>query len=333
MNTQTMPDRPSIEPRTEPGTKQFSIAPWLRFVARKVWFHGTAYREAVENWYRVPLCVAFPRLSAGIRFRDGELFGPMEGSIWPRLETVVRWNLIQGHLGAHVEDSPTGMTLRLRHNQRDLRFLLRETPLEVAYQLYEVFDEEEYRESMVEGRTVVDVGANIGETALYFLLHKADRVIALEPNHNAFELAGPNLSLNGFDGEAIFLNVAGSDRDGEIRLDGRIRSNVNRPLEPQPAGRPIPTVSLPTLVERYALKHAVLKLDCEGAEYRILSCPTETLRGFSTILGEYHYGYAPIARRLKAAGFDVRETRRAAAFANPHSRDTMYVGAFHAEQH
>lgn len=322
-----------LDPPDRLGTgspKGFALTPWLRFVGRKIWFHGTAYREAVDNWYRVPACLILPGLAAGIRFWDGERFGPSRGSIWPRLETLVRWNLIQKHLGARIESTVNGPVVHLAFRERDLRFHVRDSATEIAYQLYEVFDEEDYHDLPIEGETVVDIGANVGETALYFLLRRAARVIALEPNPFAFALAEPNLALNGYRGAATLLEVAGSDIDGEIRLAPSVRTNVNRPLESRPDGRPVPTVSLSTLVDRYGLGRAVLKLDCEGAEYRILACPADTLRHFHTIGGEYHYGFGPISRRLEAAGFEVRQTQKAVAFANPYTGTTMYVGGFRA---
>jgi len=47
--------------------------------------------------------------------------------------------------------------------------------------ILEVFDYGEYEPLSVEGRVVVDVGAFVGDSAIYFALKGARRVIAIEP--------------------------------------------------------------------------------------------------------------------------------------------------------
>jgi len=46
------------------------------------------------------------------------------------------------------------------------------------------------------GREVVDVGAFVGDSTLYFLYKGAERVIAIEPHRGAYEEMLYNLKLN-----------------------------------------------------------------------------------------------------------------------------------------
>jgi tRNA G37 N-methylase Trm5 len=53
------------------------------------------------------------------------------------------------------------------------------------------------------GKTVLDVGAGCGETALLFFLHGARKVIAVEPNIQAVECLRENVERNNWNAEII----------------------------------------------------------------------------------------------------------------------------------
>jgi hypothetical protein len=54
----------------------------------------------------------------------------------------------------------------------------------------------------------------------------------------------------------------------------------------------------------------ILKMDCEGCEYEpILSTNESTLRKFSHIMIEYHFGYKNLEEKLEKCGFEVSVTR------------------------
>ncbi len=61
--------------------------------------------------------------------------------------------------------------------------------------------EKSYLPVDLKGKVVLDVGAGCGETAIFYLKHGAEKVIAIEPNPKAFELLKENLS--GLNVEAI----------------------------------------------------------------------------------------------------------------------------------
>jgi len=53
------------------------------------------------------------------------------------------------------------------------------------------------------GKTVLDVGAGCGETALFYYLHGASRVIAIEPQTSLVHLLGKNMSRNKWDMKVV----------------------------------------------------------------------------------------------------------------------------------
>ncbi|WP_243668864.1 FkbM family methyltransferase [Vulcanisaeta sp. JCM 16161] len=58
------------------------------------------------------------------------------------------------------------------------------------------------------GKDVVDVGAFIGDTAIYFIMRGANRVVAVEPHPKAFRELIRNVELNGLINRVIPINAA-----------------------------------------------------------------------------------------------------------------------------
>lgn len=173
----------------------------------------------------------------------------------------------------------------------------------------ENFVNDQYSWLDVEKKVVLDLGANIGDTGIYFALRGAAKVYALEPYPYTYEIAKENVGLNGMSGIIEVVNEGCSSKDGFITLDPKFKNMGNVVLRPATNGKRIKMRSLDWLVKRYRLKDAILKMDCEGYEYEIiLNSKAETLRRFDQIMLEYHCGYINIARKLRESGFAVKHT-------------------------
>lgn len=146
-----------------------------------------------------------------------------------------------------------------------------------AYSAYETFFHEDYAMLPVEGRTVVDLGASIGDTPLYFSLRGADRVIAFEK-----------------DPERYGTLVANIERNRPNTVIPRLRA----------------ATELASIVHEYAIEDGLLKMDIEGDEEVVLdTTPAAEIRRFSHIALEYHRGPGRCREALERIGFDVRTTR------------------------
>ena len=150
--------------------------------------------------------------------------------------------------------------------------------------LIDVYVNEDYKFLDVGKRTVVDVGANIGDSAIYFALKGAARVYALEPFSYTYSILERNIRENGFESRIIPIN-GGYGKDclvavnneaatmGSILVAGE-NSNTNfingqKFLE---NSKTIRVYSLKNLIETFGIeKGAVLKMDCEGCEYSLLT--------------------------------------------------------------
>ena len=161
----------------------------------------------------------------------------------------------------------------------------------------------------VTNRTVVDVGANIADTAIYFALRGAKRVIAFEPFPKIFEIAERNVKANGLEDKVILVN-AGCGYDGEVRVKEDIESDASTQLRGFGEGVKIPMYSLNTIVSKFNVeKGSVLKVDCEGCEYDLFrNASREALDRFDQIEMEYHYGYKELVNILKKNGFKTKNT-------------------------
>ena len=189
--------------------------------------------------------------------------------------------------------------------------------------LIDVFIWEDYSFLNVSGKVVVDLGANIGDSAIYFALNGAKKVIALEPFPYSFNLAVRNVRENNLEDKIEILN-AGYGRDGYIFVDSDYANGLGTILKISKKGEKIKIYSLKSLVEKFKLNDAVLKMDCEGCEYNLLNEDNSVIVKFSQIQIEYHNGYKKLIEKLNNAGFSVECIKR---------DESEIFGHIHASKH
>lgn len=182
--------------------------------------------------------------------------------------------------------------------------------------LYEVFGRRDYG-SDFSGQVVVDVGAYNGDSAVFFALAGARRVIALEPYPPNFELAKENLRRMGLADRVSLLPVALGAQRGKAQLrvathepDANTLSPADSPLQKLIAYTQTVEVEVWSLDELLAQigqdQVDFFKLDCEGCEFALLEAlPVETLRRVKAWHIEYHAAPQPLLRKLEEAGFSV----------------------------
>jgi len=182
----------------------------------------------------------------------------------------------------------------------------RDVKFEVVWSINENFIKEQYKWLDVRDKDVVDVGANVGDTAIYFALKGAKRVYAFEPYPYSYNIAMKNIELNHLEDKITLLNE-GCGRSGFVTIKEDYKNTGSTDLKNFKEGKKIRIESLDEIVKRFNLKHAALKVDCEGCEYDlILNASDEALHAFDQIIIEYHYGYRNLVKRLRQAGFKVK---------------------------
>ena len=163
-----------------------------------------------------------------------------------------------------------------------------------------------------ENRTVIDVGANIGDSTLVFANQNAKEIFAFEPVPPIYNIALENLELNPQLKEKIHIyNKAVSGEAGTIKIYFEKGSwgGANSFNETDEAYE-IEAFTIEQILENYKVKPDVLKMDCEGCEYDIIL--NSDLSMFNDIIFEYHQATTKIPsenliKKLEKEGFKVNK--------------------------
>lgn len=170
-----------------------------------------------------------------------------------------------------------------------------------------VFLKKEYRDLPVRGKTVIDIGSNIGDSLLFFAMMGASRIIGLEPFPKNYEKAKKNIIINNYSDKITVLLAGCSSTAGHITVDPSYDSGVDSKLDEFNQGVKIPLLTLENIIDNYNIpKDSILKMDCEGCEYEsILTTPNMIFDKFNNIIIEYHHGYKNLKTKLEECGFKV----------------------------
>jgi len=190
----------------------------------------------------------------------------------------------------------------------------------------------QYKWLNVKDKYVVDVGANIGDTVIYFAIKGAKHVYAFELYPYSYNIAKKNIKLNHLEDRITLLNE-GCGRSGFVTIKEDYENTGRTDLKNFKEGKKIKIESLDEIVKRFNLKHAALKVDCEGCEYDlILNASDEALKAFDQIIVEYHYGYINLVKRLRQAGFKVKYSLPDYLYnIEAEDRNMLYLGLIYAK--
>ncbi|MEI7770551.1 MAG: FkbM family methyltransferase [Chloroflexales bacterium] len=198
----------------------------------------------------------------------------------------------------------------------DLAFLYRD-PMDV-WTIKETCLDDHYRlagRRVRDGDVVIDIGAGLGDFAVMAARrHPRARVLAFEPFPVSADLCRRNVRLNAAANVQVIESAVGQG-SGAIGLDISSPESVQYSTVSGAAGQSALLVKTQGLAEVFA-QHAVercamLKLDCEGAEFEILlTLDRAILDRIDSISMEYHDGVTSASHRelesaLAGAGFVV----------------------------
>jgi methyltransferase, FkbM family len=165
---------------------------------------------------------------------------------------------------------------------------------------------------------VLDIGAFVGDTALYYAKRGAF-VVAVEPLPSNYETMMKNLSLNpDLKPRIIPINAAVAGEDGfmDFKYSGRIDGGASAYTTSRFTAR-VRSMKLSTLIKELEgmgidinqFKVRVLKADCKGCEYEVVD--DDALRLFDIVKIEYsgylvNKTYHVLKEKLEAKGFRCR---------------------------
>jgi FkbM family methyltransferase len=180
-------------------------------------------------------------------------------------------------------------------------------------------------------RWVVDVGANVGDTSLYYAARGA-RVIALEPDPTNFRRLQRNLALNPEFHKRIFPVQAALGADAFVDFKSGLNGESGIYSEGGLQTR-VPSLSLGTVFERFPIGgRIILKMDCKGCEFEVVKQP-EMDRIEETLIEYSPYGgpevLESVTSHLKSAGFrEFRVFRQNVGYVSLSSQGTLHARKF-----
>ncbi len=179
------------------------------------------------------------------------------------------------------------------------------------------------------GWTVIDIGAGFGDYSLQIAtLEPSVRVYACEPYPPSFELLEANIRANGVT-QVTPLPWAVAAQDGWARFDQGRGEPLQMGLSSE-GDLQVEAVSLAGLFARLGLAGCdLLKLDCEGAEYAILTgAAPETLLRIPRMVLEVHDG--PQGTREELRSYLEQQGYQVRLWPNPVHGYLSYMAAWRA---
>ena len=213
----------------------------------------------VSNWFSVLMVYKGLKKSVGAKFRDGTVINVSRADHSEFYEYLYRKHLSENGFafgsqdGQNLVTTPDGLQLVV--------------PNFFSLVFDELYLMRIYGQPDLTSKKVIDVGAAVGDTALYFAKLGASHVYAFEMDKSRCEMARTNINRNNMQERiTLFEEPATSDK-------------INR------------------------LPYDFIKVDCEGCEYDLI--PGLTLDGVSELVMEYHKSPDPLVEVLGEKGFDV----------------------------
>lgn len=163
-------------------------------------------------------------------------------------------------------------------------------------------------------RTIMDLGANAGYTAIFFSRKFPQAQIAcIEPMPQNLAVLRKNLSLNGIPAAVIDAAVAVEDGLLQMETDAHDYGHKVAANMSETSGVLVSCegVSVPSLMKRLGWKHiGLLKIDIEGYERVLLKEKCDWLKLVDAICIECHPGYGEDDLKELAAKYGFEQPKR-----------------------
>lgn len=198
--------------------------------------------------------------------------------------------------------------------------------------VFAVFEREDYRWLDVAGKTVIDVGAGVGDSAVYFARRGAYKVVGFEASAELARIAERNIQLNNVqDRVAVFACAVLPVCEDHANCLMVLRHL----LDPRnPSAGPIPgPVSFNCVLEGLKDHKVALKIDCEGCEYELLQQLSDrALDPVGDVVLEFHYGFKGIKAGLEKRGYYTRTSPSHFGWNSQSSSPAMLYGYLYASR-
>jgi FkbM family methyltransferase len=224
-----------------------------------------------------------------------------------RVNAANAWLISNPHLSDLV--ALAGVTFSFAADSRTLfahtpGFTISITSAEEVYILWEILVLKSYNMAIGSEPIVIDVGMNVGISALAFAANSGCIVYGYEPVPETYQLASANISRNfHLSNRIIVHNIGLSDRNGRVsvEVDSSRRGRTGLvPLSQREQGATVKLVDIElrdaaSVYSSIRASHPdaliYIKLDCEGAEFSVLRrlADARLLPDVAGIMAEWHH--------------------------------------------
>lgn len=159
----------------------------------------------------------------------------------------------------------------------------------VSGSVFEVFDGRAYDNVDVYGRDAVDIGANVGDSSIYFALKGARKVVGVEPLPSVYAQAIENVKLNHLEGKIFLVNAALGSKSGKLKVPCNTSTFTSSGFSTLKSNGEceVPVVTLSEVMKQISEPY-LLKMDCEGCEFDVILNDYEHIKMFEKLIIEHH---------------------------------------------
>jgi FkbM family methyltransferase len=161
----------------------------------------------------------------------------------------------------------------------------------------------------VDNGIVIDIGAYIGDTALYFIHRGAMRVYVFEPVEKFYRYLLRNIARNSLEDRVITFNYGAWFKNSTIMASMEDACTGSKMDYSRPCVE-LKVRSLKDIFEMVYEREGVIdlvKMDCEGCEYSLLGLDEELLRLPKQYIIEIHGAELPILDVMTCNGFKAEK--------------------------
>jgi FkbM family methyltransferase len=139
---------------------------------------------------------------------------------------------------------------------------------------------------------IVDAGANVGMSSVYFALRYPDaKIVAIEPEASNFEVLRRNAELFS---KIIPVNAALWSHDGVVQMQDRGGGHWGMRVTDAQSGAATRSTTVPALIAQLGIGQIdLLKIDVEGAECEIFADASPWIGRVGVICAEMHDRFRP----------------------------------------
>ncbi|MGC9133367.1 MAG: FkbM family methyltransferase [Nanopusillaceae archaeon] len=177
----------------------------------------------------------------------------------------------------------------------------------------------EYEILDVKDKVVLDIGAYVGDSSIYFIRKGARKVYVYEAVKDFYEILLKNIELNDLQDKIIPINKGIDCNKGE----NYIKININNRGESgsEYGNYKIELTSIKDVFEEIYNKEEefVTKMDCEGCEYSLLCLPDEVLKYSREYIIEIHGSPQVLISKFLRNGYKMKIVKK----------DSWYLGVYY----